>query len=324
MTIPLPNLDDRTYAELTAAARASIPGLYPDWTNHNPSDPGIALIELLAWLTEMLLYQINEIPAVNTEKFLKLLNGPGWTRPENTSLDAAVHQTIRDLRERYRAITPDDYEYLTLQTWPQSQAALDLGSAGRVRRVRCVPQRDLSAADPQTLTAPAQAHVSVVILPEPAAGEAYPTPTSELRAALHDFFEARRMLTTRQHVVGPGYVNITIGANLALQEDALTNEAAAVALANAREALLAFFHPLTGGPDRLGWPFGRAVYASEVYAILEQIPHIDYVEDVAVAGPQSLSNEAGQVIGVRLDKHELVRLQTINLVAYDVYGNRHS
>ena len=56
MPLPLPNLDDRTYADLIEEARALIPGLdrggpddQPSWTNHNPSDPGITLIELFAW-----------------------------------------------------------------------------------------------------------------------------------------------------------------------------------------------------------------------------------------------------------------------------------
>ena len=111
---PLPNLDDRTYAELTAEAQALIPSLYPGWSNHNPSDPGIVLMEMLAWLTEMLLFQVNEIPAANTEKFLKLLNGPdpAWTRTAEMSLEEATRRTVRGLRERYRAITPDDYEHL--------------------------------------------------------------------------------------------------------------------------------------------------------------------------------------------------------------------
>src|SRR5215212_957024 len=97
MPIPLPNLDDRTYAELTAEARALIPGLHPGWTNHNPTDPGIVLVELLAWLTEMLLFQVNEIPAAADEKFLQLLNGavPAWTRPEHMSLDKAIGEIMR-------------------------------------------------------------------------------------------------------------------------------------------------------------------------------------------------------------------------------------
>jgi hypothetical protein len=169
--------------------------------------------------------------------------------------------------------------------------------------------------------APTPAHVSVVILPEPTdENDHYPEPADALRSALHDFFDVRRTLTTRHHMVGPHYVEVTIGASLALHEDALTAEAAAAALIQARTALIAFFHPLSGGPDRLGWPFGRAIYASEVYAVLEQIPLVNYVEDVTLAGTHPLTDEDGRIVGIRLDAHELVRLEATKLVAYDVHG----
>src|SRR5262245_2451529 len=113
MPIPLPNLDDRTFDQLTTEARALIPSLAPDWTNQNVSDPGIALVELLAWLTEMLIFRVNQIPAANTEKFLTLLNGRGWSRPEGASWDAATRDTMRTLRQRYRAVVAEDYETLT-------------------------------------------------------------------------------------------------------------------------------------------------------------------------------------------------------------------
>ena len=84
MPIPLPNLDDRTFEQLMTQARGLIPGLQPEWTNHNESDPGIVLVELLAWLTEMLLYRVNQIPQANVEKFLGLLNEPDWSRRRPT------------------------------------------------------------------------------------------------------------------------------------------------------------------------------------------------------------------------------------------------
>ena len=34
----------------------------PDWTDHNAHDPGVALLELFAWLTESLLYRTNQLP----------------------------------------------------------------------------------------------------------------------------------------------------------------------------------------------------------------------------------------------------------------------
>lgn len=318
MPIPLPNLDDRTFAELTEEARALAPVLYPDWTDHNPSDPGIVLVELLAWLTEMLLFQVNQIPEANTRKFLELLNGPEWSPPAGGGVDAAIRQTMRDLHERYRAVTPQDYEYLVRETWPHSPAAAGMAA---LARVRCIPGRDLTAADPAV---PAPAHVSVVVVPEVvmtqgSAPDSYPQPTAALTTALSRFLAPRRILTTRHHVVGPSYVDVGIAANLALHEDALPADA----FTQASDKLTAFFHPLHGGAARDGWPFGQDVYVSEIYAVLEQASLIDYVEQVKLTGPKPIPDSAGQVVGIELDTHQLVRLVQLDLVGYDSYGQLH-
>src|SRR5258708_4480089 len=46
--IPAPKLDDRTYSDIVAEAMRLIPRYCPEWTNHNPSDPGITILELTA------------------------------------------------------------------------------------------------------------------------------------------------------------------------------------------------------------------------------------------------------------------------------------
>src|SRR5262245_46052459 len=121
MSLKLPDLDDRRYEDLVEEARASIPHLYPGWTDHNPSDPGITLVELFAWLVEMVLYRINRVTPQTYDVFLKLLNGPTWIRPEGQDLDSAIQESIQKLRERWRAVSSDDYEYLVAYQWP-SQA----------------------------------------------------------------------------------------------------------------------------------------------------------------------------------------------------------
>jgi len=314
MPIPLPNLDDRTFDELMTEARALIPVLYPDWTDHNPSDPGIVLVELLAWLTEMLLFQVNQIPEANTYKFLELLGGPDWSPPVAGGLDAAIRQTVGELHERYRAVTAQDYEYLVRETWPGSPQTSGLPG---VRRVRCVPGQDLTAADP---TAPAPAHVSVIIVPEPSSeGDSHPQPTEALTTALHRFLDPRRILTTRHHVVGPSYVDVGIAANLALYADSPPKDA----LDDARQRLTAFLHPLHGGTGRDGWPFGKDVHASEVYAVLEQSDLLDYAEDVRFTGPNPIPDASGQAGGIELAAHQLARFARLDLMGYDSYGRLH-
>lgn len=68
-----PNLDDRTWRDLVEQARALIPHYAPEWTDHNPSDLGITLIELFAWLTEQLIYRLNRVPEKSYIAFLNLL-----------------------------------------------------------------------------------------------------------------------------------------------------------------------------------------------------------------------------------------------------------
>jgi len=68
-----PNLDDRTWQDLVDEMRALIPKYAPQWTDHNPSDLGMTLIELFAWLVEGLTYRLNRVPEKNYIAFLNLL-----------------------------------------------------------------------------------------------------------------------------------------------------------------------------------------------------------------------------------------------------------
>ncbi len=73
MALPAPNLDDRTFQDLVGEARGMIPRFCPEWTDHNLSDPGIALIELFAWMVDILLYRLNKVPDKNYIKFMELI-----------------------------------------------------------------------------------------------------------------------------------------------------------------------------------------------------------------------------------------------------------
>lgn len=85
-----PNLDDRTWREIVDQAKALIPRYAPEWTDHNPSDLGVTLIELFAWITEGMTYRLNRVPEKNYIAFLNLL---GITRDPATP--ASTHVTYR-------------------------------------------------------------------------------------------------------------------------------------------------------------------------------------------------------------------------------------
>ncbi len=73
MSLPMPNLDDRVFQDIVDEAKRRLHRLCPDWTDHNVSDPGVAIIELLAWMTELMLYRFNQIPDRIYVKLLELL-----------------------------------------------------------------------------------------------------------------------------------------------------------------------------------------------------------------------------------------------------------
>jgi hypothetical protein len=177
--------------------------------------------------------------------------------------------------------------------------------------VHGLPRCDLEASDPAARYADAPAHVSLVVVPA-ADGD------STLNADLLKFLNLRRTLTTRLHVVGPTYLPVQISADLALRDDAVAQNA----LDDARQALLAYYDPLKGGPAHTGWPFGRAVYSSEASAVLEHRPLLRYVENVQVTAPGAAGRQLPD--GVLLQAGELVQLGATPLVAYDSGGQSYS
>ena len=66
------NLDDQTYEEIVQAAEGRLPWLCPVWTDHNAHDPGITILELMAWYKELQQYHMNQFADELRCKLLKL------------------------------------------------------------------------------------------------------------------------------------------------------------------------------------------------------------------------------------------------------------
>lgn len=476
MPIPLPNLDDRTFADLGEEMRALVPRYAPTWTDHNVSDPGITVIELFAWLTEALLYRLNRIPEASVVRMLELLGATfRLARPATVTLNVAAiglyedlllpqgtplvassgkgggsipFETLHDLAltlsqptgvvgARQTALVQDEflgkgdgraYQMFSLQAlvaaqsflagdtegrpmisrltvggepWTYKPSLLDLtvrdytvesrlgmvrfgdGSLGRapqegqeivasfrhtlgergnlpaeaelvidetspylspqlrdaldsgvsisfvcqakdpdgtdparpsdgrgvdpvglgdardqvrtelrtrwriitkedfervtleqsdlkLARAKCLPELDLTAPDPYT---PHTGHVSVIIVPE--SGEDKPEPSQECIDDVWEFLDQRRLIACRHHVIGPSYTDVALRAQVHRVLEVPAPRVLEMIEANLR----GFFHPLTGGPgsEQAGWPFGRDVYASEIYEVLENTEGVDHV-----------------------------------------------
>lgn len=145
--LPLPNLDDRSFEQLVSEARSLIPGIIPEWTDENAHDPGITLLELLAWHLEMQQFQTDRITASHDRKFLRLLGET--TRdvvPSTTSVSISKSPypmyipygtllRVRDLPfETIRAITvlPDSNQEITTYTKDGANKIEEDMTSGRV------------------------------------------------------------------------------------------------------------------------------------------------------------------------------------------------
>jgi hypothetical protein len=90
MTLPVPHLDDRAFLDLVTEARERIRQSCPDWTDLSAHDPGMALLEAFAYLTEVMIYRLNQLPEKAYVAFLNLL---GVTRHPPSAAWADVRFT---------------------------------------------------------------------------------------------------------------------------------------------------------------------------------------------------------------------------------------
>lgn len=95
MGLEVPELDDRTFEELLTDARKRIAVHSDTWTDHNESDPGIAILEVLAWVAESDTYELDRVTDRHVRKYLGLL-GVTPRKPRSATVSLAL-DTPRDL-----------------------------------------------------------------------------------------------------------------------------------------------------------------------------------------------------------------------------------
>ena len=96
MPLPVINLDDRNFERLYDDLRRRIAVYVPEWTDHNESDPGIALLQLFCWLQEMTFYRLNRVPDKMFIEFLRLV-GIELTAPAPAHADLTFTLSVKNL-----------------------------------------------------------------------------------------------------------------------------------------------------------------------------------------------------------------------------------
>ncbi|NLG22763.1 MAG: putative baseplate assembly protein [Actinomycetales bacterium] len=185
----------------------------------------------------------------------------GGADPE-TLEDAKVRGPML-LRSRGRAVTAEDFVELTLEVAPD------------VARVECVTSHTPEDAG----------GVRLLVVPHVASDDLGRVERTELdppEATLERISESldqRRLIGTRILVTPPDYVWVTAVVSVTALPQHDPQEVRDAVL----RALYRHFHPLQGGPDGTGWPFGRHVQAHELHATLAHVPGVDMSEEISVS-----------------------------------------
>jgi hypothetical protein len=138
-----------------------------------------------------------------------------------------------------------------------------------------------------------------------------PMPTFGLREEVRRFVGERApagaVAGRRLVVTGPEYRAVGVDATIVAVEP---SESAAVKQ-RALDALAAFLHPLTGGPDGAGWQPGRPVFLSDVATVLEGCRGVDHVREVTLLLDETPQGEHADVGGARVVAAGDIRLRMV-------------
>ncbi|HEY9616002.1 MAG TPA: putative baseplate assembly protein [Microcoleaceae cyanobacterium] len=182
------------------------------------------------------------------------------------SLEDAVIRVPRLLRTRDRAVTPEDFETLTLQ-----------GGAGAVARTCCLPQ---------SASHPTPGVVNLLVVPQTNTdgvqrGEGIHPDQLKLTPPLKEqvlaYLDERRLLGVNVQLHPPNYVGVAVQAEVGLEAEYNHPQAQQVILRSLQVALYRFLNPLTGGHQGTGWGFGCPVYTSDIVKLLQQTVGVRYL-----------------------------------------------
>lgn len=292
MPIQLPELADKTYKDIMDEMLVSIPKYSDTWTNYNPSDPGITILELLSWIAETTLYRINRIPEESYVNFLRLVAGASGSEVEaflsllekDPNADKAYVKLLKFLKDvergekksvhdikaaaldylnsHYRAVTADDFEALSIE-------ATENEADAKVKRAIVFEH-------------PEEGKIEIIIVADVMYKD---SPVyKNLVKKVNDYLYPRRLVGTIIEVKAPVYTDVAIDAEIVCYPYAKVEDVKK----KIRKDILEYLDPLTGGADKKGWHYGRPITIFEIDRIIEEIEGVEHAKSVVLDRDEEL------------------------------------
>jgi len=185
---------------------------------------------------------------------------PAVGREEAETLYEAKQRARNDLKKVCRAVTTEDYEYLAMKV-------------PRVARVKALPGYHPSHDEVPGI-------VTIIVVPKSLNIDSEVKVSPGLIKTVYSFLEQKRLLGTELFVIPPEFEKITVEATVVIHPRYVSKTVEE----NVKKRLNSVLHPTKGGAKGKGWDFGRTVYISEIYEMIDCVEGVDYVTDVFING----------------------------------------
>lgn len=182
------------------------------------------------------------------------------------TIQEATTRFLKDLKERYRAVTLEDFEYIARVT-----------PGLRIARTKAIRKNN---------------KVEVIVVPciPPWQKQPVKTLSEGFKKSVCRHLDRHRLLTTQIAVVEPKYIDVSIDITVKIEPQ----ESSEILKERVLEKLDDFLHPLTGY-DGFGWPFGRSVFRSDICAAVEEVNGVDCIKSLELISNVSIKDEYGNI-----------------------------
>jgi len=173
-------------------------------------------------------------------------------------LDEAKQRAPQSIRSRDRAVTSGDFEELA-------------EAVPGIARAKALP---LSHPDFPGVQVPGV--VTLIVVPNGTGPS--PLPSEGTLRTVCAALDAKRLLTTELYVIAPTYQTVQVAVDVLADDDADLAELQR----QIATTLAGYFHPLTGGEDGTGWPFGGTIFYSRVYQRVFSVVGVTSISSLAI------------------------------------------
>ena len=180
---------------------------------------------------------------------------PAQGGSDTEAIASALERGPHLIKHRNRAVTREDYERLAKE------------ASSFIARTKCFTK----ASTPGSLF--------LIVIPWGI--EDRPTPSQRLMDLVKSYLLERcscAVFSGSLTILPPTYREIRISADVYPTSIDLAVPLRRTVI----ESLNQYFHPLTGGSNGTGWEFGRSIYLSDLYSMLEGMSGVDHIENLKV------------------------------------------